>query len=115
PEPRIELSGDLDMASSAVWGIDVGQFALRAMKLRHAEDGRIEIVAFDVVEYPKILSQPDAEPAELIGEALEKFISRNELQGDEFVIGVPGQQTFARFCKLPPVEAKKIPDIVKFE
>ena len=30
-------------------------------------------------------------------------------------MGVTGQQSFARFIKLPPVEAKKIPEIVRFE
>jgi len=100
---------------NAVWGIDVGQCALKAVKLRPAEDGRVEIEAFDYIEHPKILSQPDADADELINAALEKFASRNEWQGDAFVIGIPGHQTFARFCKLPPVEPKKIPDIVRFE
>jgi hypothetical protein len=30
-------------------------------------------------------------------------------------IGVSGQSSFARFIKLPPVEKKKIPEIVRFE
>lgn len=102
------------MASNAIWGIEVGQCALKAIKLRAAGD-KVELVAFDVIEHPKILSQPDADADELIKAALEKFVSRNDWQGDRFVIGVPGQQTFARFCKLPPVDQKKIPDIVKFE
>jgi type IV pilus assembly protein PilM len=29
-------------------------------------------------------------------------------------ISVPGQAGLARFIKLPPVESKKIPDIVKY-
>ena len=98
----------------SIWGIDVGQCGLKAVKLRAAGD-QVELVAFDIIEHPKILSQPDADPDELIKAALDKFLSRNDWQGDKFVIGVPGQQTFARFCKLPPVDAKKIPDIVKFE
>lgn len=103
-------------AGNGVWGIDVGQCGLKAVKLRPAaEEGKVELVAFDFIEHPKILSQPDAEPEEIIKAALEKFVSRNEWQKDQFVIGVPGQQTFARFCKLPPVEPKKLPDLVKFE
>lgn len=102
-------------ASNAVWGIEIGQNALKALKLRPGEDGKVELVAFDVIEHPKLLSQPDADADELVRKALEKFAERNEWQGDKFVIGVPGQQTFARFCKLPPVEQKKIPDIVRFE
>ncbi len=101
--------------SNAVWGIEIGQCALKAMKLRPAPDGLVELVAFDLIEHPKLLSQPDADPDELIRAALEKFVSRNEWRGDTFVIGVPGQQTFSRFCKLPPVDEKKIPNIVRFE
>ena len=100
---------------NAVWGIEIGQCALKALKLRHADEGLVEAVAFDVIEHPKILSQPDADPEEIIKAALEKFASRNDWSGDQFVIGIPGQQTFARFCKLPPVDPKKIPDIVRFE
>lgn len=102
-------------ARGGVWGIEIGQCALKAVKLRAAENGMVELVAFDLIEHPKILSQPDAEPEELIKAAVEKFISRNEWQKDPYVIGVPGQQIFARFCKLPPVDPKKIPEIVKFE
>lgn len=104
------------MASGkAVWGIDIGQCGLKAIKLRSAGDGKVEVAAFDVVEHAKILSQPDADPDELIKAALEKFVQRNEWQGDDFVIGVPGQQTFARFTKLPPADPKKIPDLVRYE
>jgi len=104
------------MASGqAVWGLELGQCALKAIKLRAADDGQVELLAFDIIEHPKILSQPDADVEQLTSAALEKFVSRNDWQGDAFVVGVPGQQTFARFCKLPPVEPKKIPDIVKFE
>ncbi len=104
------------MASSgAVWGIEIGQCALKAIKVRPGPDEKLEVLAFDVVNHEKILSQPDADRDQLIEAALEKFAERNELQGDRFVIGVPGQQTFARFCKLPPAEAKKIPSLVRYE
>ena len=103
--------------NSAVWGIDVGQCALKALRCRPHEkdDNRIVVEAFDYIEYPKILTQPEANREELVREALELFISRNTLTGDRVAISVPGQSGLARFIKLPPVEAKKIPDIVKYE
>jgi type IV pilus assembly protein PilM len=97
-----------------VWGIDLGQCALKALRLEADENGVIA-TAFDYVEHPKILSQPDADPDQLTREALEKFLSRNSLKGDQVAISVPGQSGLARFVKLPPVEEKKIVDIVKFE
>jgi type IV pilus assembly protein PilM len=97
-----------------VWGIDIGQSALKALRLELI-DGVLTATAFDYVEHPKILSQPDADPDQLTREALEKFLSRNNIKGDQVVIGVPGQSGLARFVKLPPVEEKKIGDIVRFE
>ncbi|HEY8506358.1 MAG TPA: type IV pilus assembly protein PilM, partial [Gemmataceae bacterium] len=103
------------MADQAgVWGIDVGQCALKALRLE-LEDGKVVATAFDYVEYPKILSQPDADPEQLVREALDTFLSRNEIKGDQVAIGVPGTSGLARFVKLPPVEEKKINDIVRFE
>src|SRR5205823_1783742 len=46
---------------------------------------------------------------------LTKFLERNSLKGDTVVLGIPGQSGLARFVKLPPVEEKKINDIVRFE
>jgi type IV pilus assembly protein PilM len=97
-----------------VWGIDLGQCALKAIRVENI-DGQVTATNFDYVEHPKILSQPDADPDQLTREALEKFLSRNPLRGDIVAISIPGQSGLARFVKLPPVEEKKIPDIVRFE
>jgi type IV pilus assembly protein PilM len=97
-----------------VWGIDLGQCAVKAIRLEQT-DGKVTATAFDYIEHAKILSQPDADPDQLIREALERFLSRNDLRGDMVAISVPGQSGLARFVKLPPVEEKKITDIVRFE
>mgnify|MGYP001415659588 CR=1 FL=1 len=75
--------------SSAVWGIDIGQCALKALRCqRHEDVGLISAESFDYIEYSKILSQPDASPAELIHEALEQVLDllRAELPGVSVVI-----------------------------
>lgn len=102
--------------SNAVWGIDIGNAALKALRVRSG-DAPDEIIAdaFDFIEYPKILSEPGAEPPELVSDAIKQFLKRNTLKGDRVVMSVPGQTGLARFIKLPPVETKKIPDIVAFE
>ncbi|MCI0637766.1 MAG: type IV pilus assembly protein PilM [Gemmataceae bacterium] len=97
-----------------VWGIDLGQCALKAIRLEFVNN-EVTATAFDYIEHPKILSQPDADPDELTRAALQQFLSRNTLKGDVVVISVPGQSGLARFVKLPPVEEKKIADIVRFE
>jgi type IV pilus assembly protein PilM len=102
--------------TGSVWGIDLGQCALKALRCREGDEpGTIVAEAFDYIEYPKMLGQPDANAAELLAEALETFLSRNSLTGDRVAISVSGQSGLSRFIKLPPVETKKIPDIVKYE
>ena len=102
--------------SNAVWGIDIGNAALKALRVR-AGDAPDEIIAdaFDFIEYPKILSEPGAEPADLVADAIKQFLKRNTVKGDRVAMSVPGQTGLARFIKLPPVEVKKIPAIVAFE
>ena len=97
-----------------VWRIDIGQCALKALRLEMI-DGKPTATAFDYVEHTKILSQPDADPDTLIREALGKFLERNDIKNDDVAIGIAGQSGLARFVKLPPVEEKKIAEIVKFE
>ncbi|MBM3983907.1 MAG: type IV pilus assembly protein PilM, partial [Planctomycetes bacterium] len=100
--------------AKGVWGIDIGQSALKALRLELI-DGKPTATAFDYVEHSKILSQPDADPDSLIREALDKFLSRNDVKTDDVAVGIAGQSGLARFVKLPPVEEKKIAEIVKFE
>ncbi len=64
---------------------------------------------------PRCTRQPDADRHALIGAALEKFLSRNDVSKDQVFVSVPGQHTLARFTKLPPVAPKRIPDIVRYE
>jgi type IV pilus assembly protein PilM len=101
---------------NAVWGIDIGQCALKALRCTLDADGEtVNADKYDFIEYPKILSQPDADPEELIQEALEQFLSRNNVVGDKVAISVSGQAGLSRFFKPPPVEIKTMPDIVKYE
>lgn len=102
--------------TKAAWGIDIGQAGLKALKVRYIESAnQIVAEAFDYIPFPKILSQPDAIPEEIIPQAMETFLARNSLKGDLVAISVPGQSALARFIQLPPVEAGKLHEIVKYE
>ena len=101
--------------SNAVWGIDIGQCALKALRCTIDGDGKVVADKYDYIEYPKILSQPEADSEALVEEALQQFLSRNEVRTDSVAISVPGQAGLSRFFKPPPVDAHKLPDIVKYE
>ena len=101
---------------NAVWGIDIGQCAMKALRCTLDADGETVVAdKYDFIEYPKILSQADADPETLVQEAIEEFLSRNSVLGDKVAISVSGQAGLSRFFKPPPVDARTLPDIVKYE
>jgi len=100
-----------------VWALDLGNDSLKALHVS-TERGVAEVIGFDNIQHGKILSGSgikDAEKQELIALTLRKFASKHDLGMDEIVISVPSQNSFARFVNLPPVERKRIAEIVKFE
>ena len=101
--------------ANAVWGIDIGQSSLKALRCVKGPDDTIVAEGYDFIEYPKILSAADADPVEIVKDSLEQFLSRNNVIGDKVAISVPGQAGLSRFFKPPPVDARKLPNLVEFE
>jgi type IV pilus assembly protein PilM len=103
--------------SDGIWAIDIGNNSLKALQLS-AESGVVEVIGFDNIQHGKILTGSGvgaAERDELIALSLRRFVNQNDLGKDDIVVSVPSQNSFARFVSLPPVESKRIPEIVKFE
>src|SRR5438270_7526916 len=98
----------------SAWGIDIGNRALKAIKLVREND-RLRVDDVEVIEHEQILSSAGDNREGLVQAALANFVQRHGTKGSIVGISVSGQSSFARFIKLPPVEAKKIPEIVKFE
>ncbi|HNX26493.1 MAG TPA: type IV pilus assembly protein PilM [Phycisphaerae bacterium] len=101
-------------ASKTVWGIDIGQCALKAVKLQQVGE-RFQVDACEIIEHASVLSQPDVDSRALIQTSLDEFLQRHDVTGSVVSVAVLGQSSFTRFVKLPPVEYKKIPEIVRFE
>jgi type IV pilus assembly protein PilM len=103
--------------TGTVWAIDIGNNSLKALSLS-TERGVVEVVGFDNIRHGKILTGSDVtdtEREELIALTLRKFVNKYDLSMDEIIVSVPSQNSFARFVNLPPVEAKRVPEMVKFE
>ena len=96
------------------WGIDVGNRALKAVKLVRDGD-KLRIDDYEVIEHEQILSQAGDNRESLIQSALANFAQRHPYKGGAVAISVSGQSSFARFIKLPPVPPGRIGEIVKFE
>src|SRR3954452_22761613 len=97
------------------WGIDVGNRALKAVKLVRDGAGGMRVDDVDVIEHEHILSDAGDNKEALVIAALNTFAMKHPEKGGAVAIGVSGQSSFARFIKLPPVEDKKLPEIVRFE
>ena len=103
--------------TSSVWAVDLGNNSLKALRLSNTA-GVLEVLDFDVIEHGKILSGKgveELEKHELIALTLRQFIQNHSLDKDPVIISLPSQNSFARFVNLPPVEPKKIPEIIRFE
>jgi type IV pilus assembly protein PilM len=103
--------------TGAVWAIDLGNNSMKTMRLSISA-GVVQVIGFDNIQHSKILTSSEVqegEKDELIALSLRQFVSENDLENDEIIISVPSQNSFARFVNLPPVEKKKIPEIVSFE
>jgi type IV pilus assembly protein PilM len=98
----------------SAWGIDIGNRALKAVKLVREGD-RLRVDDVEVIEHEQILSTAGDNKDSFVQAALANFVQRHSTKGSIVGISVSGQSSFARFIKLPPVEPKKIPEIVKFE
>ncbi|HUW18241.1 MAG TPA: type IV pilus assembly protein PilM [Sedimentisphaerales bacterium] len=103
--------------TSTVWALDIGNNSLKALHLSN-ERGVVEVIGFDNIQHGKILTGTGVtatEKDELIAISLRRFVEQNDLSKDDIVVSMPSQNSFARFVSLPPVEPKRIPEIVKFE
>jgi len=103
--------------TGSVWAIDIGNTSLKALRLSN-ESGVLEVIGFDHIQHGKILSGTDVkdqEKQELIALSLRQFVQQNDIGKDDIIVAVPSQNSFARFVNLPPVEQKRIPEIIRFE
>ncbi len=96
------------------WGIEVGANAIKAVRLQRRKDGLV-LADFDVIPFKKPLTTPDLNVNEAIQVNLDQFLSKHTTNRSTVMVSVPGHMAFARFAKLPPVDPKRIPDIVRFE
>ena len=103
------------MASSNIcWGIEMGFGAIKALKLEN-DGGEYKVLDYAVINHPKVLSTPELDQNDAMRVALGTLVNQHDLTNARIAVSLPGHQSFARFAKLPPVEPKKVPDIVKFE
>lgn len=99
--------------ASAVWGIDISRYSIKAVRLEADAGGVVRLTRVDVLPIPGS-SEPEAADA-AIAEGLKEIKKRCKIGSDPVACSLPGHSTFNRIIKLPPVEADKLDEIVKYE
>lgn len=100
--------------SNACWGIEVGAGGIKAVKLVLDGEG-VQVAEFVNMPHKRVLSTPELNQDDATRLALGAFVNQYDLSKARIAVSVPGHAAFARFAKLPPVEPKQIPKIVRFE
>jgi len=102
------------MASKIVWGLDIGQGSLKAVRAQKTGN-RIEVLCFDSIEYNLTSSDNETERDAAIRQALTTFLGRHDISKEDILVSAPAHSALVRFIKLPPVDKRKIKDIVRYE
>lgn len=101
-------------SSNVCWGIEIGSGSIKGLKLENTGDG-VRVADFFVIEHKKVLSTPQLDQDDAMRVALGAMAAQVDLSGAQVVVSVAGNAALARFAKLPPVEPRGVPGIVKFE
>ncbi len=101
----------------AAWGIEVGQFALKAMRL--VTDGEtVSVTDFAVIPHQRVLTDPAVEDQPgMVRVTLAAFVQQHaeSLAQDPIVMSLPGNAGFARFTTLPGIDPKSLRSMVEYE
>ncbi|MCI0652447.1 MAG: pilus assembly protein PilM [Planctomycetes bacterium] len=94
-----------------VWSLDVGKSSLKAVKV-HRERNSLEILAVDKINYRCDSNGVDS--AHQSKDAIRTFAQRNVINCP-VIASHPGHSAFSRFIQLPPVDSKKLVEMIGYE
>jgi type IV pilus assembly protein PilM len=113
-------------SSNTAWGIEIGQYAVKAIQLERVGDG-VRVRDFVVIPHQKVLTTPGLEEPLVEGgqsqaktileQTLAQLASQKPLANQNVVVNYNwfGNRGLTRFVKLPPGDAKTIAGLVPFE
>ncbi|MEX2138679.1 MAG: pilus assembly protein PilM [Pirellulales bacterium] len=100
----------------SAWGIDVGRAAIKAIRLSiHPDNDRIVADAVEYLEHSHLLNAPDADADATLRETLDKICQSASLADAPLCISLPAQKVLFRPIALPPVDEKKIAELMTYE
>jgi type IV pilus assembly protein PilM len=97
----------------AVWGVDIGDSAVKAVKLRLIGK-QVVIQDFQIVRYSEIAGELGARRESYLPQAIVALQSAG-LGREKCNVSIAPQSIFSRFISLPPVDKRRVPEIVLYE
>ncbi len=97
----------------AVWGLDVGDSALKAVKLKRVGK-QIVLLDYQIIRYGELAGEAGARRENRLPEAIAALQAAG-LGRDRCFVSIAPQAVFSRFISLPPVDKRRIPEIVLYE
>ncbi len=113
-------------SSNTAWGIEIGQYAMKAIQLERVGDG-VRVRDFVVIPHQKVLTTPgldeplveggQSQAKTVLEQSLSQLASQKQLAGQNITVNYNwfGNRGLTRFVKLPPGDAKTIAGLVPFE
>ncbi|MSR45304.1 MAG: hypothetical protein EXS15_08140 [Phycisphaerales bacterium] len=104
-------------SSKVAWGIEVGDFALKAIRLQ-VVDGVVTATDFAVMPHQRVLTDPSVvDRAGMIRITLAEFVQQHaeKLATEPIVMSLPGSVAFARFATIPSVNPKSMRNMIEYE
>lgn len=96
-----------------VWGVDIGDSAVKAVKLKRVGD-QVALLDFQVVRYSDVGGEAGARREGLLAPALDALKAMG-MGKDRCFVSIAPQAVFSRFISLPPVDKRRVPEIVLYE
>jgi type IV pilus assembly protein PilM len=101
------------MAFSTVWGLDIGNSAIKAVKMIRTET-ECKIVDFDIIDLPEP-TEEDKESISRVETAMRTLTTNHKFNNDAVFIAVPGNLCLHREFQLPPGSEQKLKELVLYE
>jgi len=105
------------MPAETAWGLDIGESNIKALKLARVRDF-VEIIDVDVLPLQSRTSQEEESGADRqvrLMNTLEEFVRIHNPADSTVVVSLPGRITLSKLVTLPPVEEKRLPELVRYE
>ena len=102
------------MALPTVWGLDIGNSAVKAVKMVRAET-ECKIVDFDIIDLPEPAEGEEKDSLVRVEAAIKTLITNHRFGSDPVYIAVPGNLVLQKEFQLPPGSEQKLKDLVTYE